>query len=117
IPELILAGNGSSPLRNAETILHFDVMEGELLLPRGDSQSAYDDAVIENLLHLLTAPSTTLAFTQACDLIRQGCRRAHNALISAPSGYLGVPGHVAGRLRTGLGTIDSVRLAVISGEN
>ena len=62
-------------------------------------------------------PSTTLAFAQACDLMRRDCRRAHDGIVSAPSACLRDPGHVAGRLRTGLGTIGSVRLAIISGEN
>jgi hypothetical protein len=60
---------------------------------------------------------STLAFAQACDLMRQGCRRAHNGIISMSSAYLRDLGHVAGRLRSGLGTTGSIGLAIISGEN
>jgi hypothetical protein len=41
------------------------------------------------------APSTTLAFVQARDLMRRCCRRAHNGIISTPSAFLRDPGHVA----------------------
>jgi hypothetical protein len=44
-----------------------------------------------------------LAFAQACDLIRQGCRRGYKGIISAPSAYLRDPGHVAGRLGPAFG--------------